>query len=156
MEMKILVATDGSEYSMYAVKEFCRLFPKRGDQQIKVVSAYEEQFILAAEPFSVPAEYYQQMMDAARKQAGNFTATAAEVIRGDGEMDLTIKILKGPPEKEIVELAEEWGADLIVVGSHGWGFFGRMLGSVSNAVVHHAPCSVLVIRKPKKDCQRAK
>lgn len=148
--MKVLVATDGSEYSTYAVKEFCRLFPNRSNLQIKVVSAYEEQYVLAAEPFSVPAEYYQQMADAAKQQAGHFTAAAAEIIQGcDGDMDLTIKILRGPPEKEIVELAEEWGADLIVVGSHGRGFIGRMIGSVSDSVVHHAPCSVLVIRKPK-------
>lgn len=148
--MKVLVATDGSEYSTYAVKELCRLFPNRSNLQIKVVSAYEEQYVLAAEPFSVPAEYYQQLADAAKSQAGHFAATAAEIIRGcDGDMDLTIKILRGPPEKGIVELAEEWGADLVVVGSHGRGFIGRMIGSVSDAVVHHAPCSVLVIRKPR-------
>ena len=148
--MKILVATDGSECSAYAVKEFCRLFPNRSHLKIKVVSAYEEQYVLAAEPFSVPAEYYQQLADAAKSQAGHFTATAAEIIRGgDGEMDLTIQIMHGPPEEEIVELAEEWGADLIVVGSHGRGLIGRMLGSVSDAVVHHAPCSVMIIRMPK-------
>lgn len=148
--MKILVATDGSECSTYAVKEFCRLFPKRSDLQIKVVSAYEEQFVLAAEPFSVPGEYYQQIVDTAKTQAGHFAAEAAGIIRNcDGDLDITVKVLKGPPEKEIVELAENWGADLIVVGSHGRGFFGRMLGSVSDAVVNHAPCSVLIVRKPE-------
>ena len=56
-----------------------------------------------------------------------------------------------PSEKEqIIELAREWGADLIVVGSHGRGFWGRLLGSVSTGVVHHAPCSVLVVRKREK------
>ncbi|MEQ1763518.1 MAG: universal stress protein [Pyrinomonadaceae bacterium] len=130
--MKILVATDGSEYSTYAVNEFCRLFPQRADLRIKVVSAYEEAYAFASEQFSVPAEYYQQLVNTVKTQAGHFTATAAEIIRGgDSEMDLTIKIMNGPPEKEIVELAEEWGADLIVVGSHGRGRIGRMLGSVS-------------------------
>ncbi len=148
--MKILVATDGSECSTFAVKEFCRLFPKRSDFQVKVVSAYEEQFVIAAEPFSVPAEHYQQMADAVKKQAGHFAAAAAETFRAcGGDLDLTIKVLGGQPEEEIVELAEKWGADLIVVGSHGRGFFGRMLGSVSDAVVHHAPCSVLVVRNLK-------
>ena len=59
--MKILVATDGSECSTYAVKEFCRLFPNRSHLKIKVVSVYEEQYALAAETFSVPAEYYQHL-----------------------------------------------------------------------------------------------
>ena len=157
--MKILVATDGSEYSTYAVKEFCRLFPNRSNLQIKVVSAYEEQYVLAATPFAPSAEHYQQLADAAKMQAGHFTAAAAEIIRGgDGDLDLTIKIMAGPPEEEIVELAEDWGADLIVVGSHGRGFIGRMIGSVSDSVVHHAPCSVLVIRKPnrlaEKQCRK--
>lgn len=150
--MKILIATDGSEYSEYAVKEFCRIYPDLSRLQIKVVSVYEEQYVLAAEPFAVPAEYYQQMADAAEKQASHFAATAEKIVRScksDGDLDVTVKMMKGPPEKEIVELAEEWRADLIVVGSHGRGFWGRMLGSVSDAVVHDAPCSVLVVRKPK-------
>src|SRR5215213_10982752 len=62
--------------------------------------------------------------------------------------NLSTHILCGSPEQSIVAEAEDWGADLIVVGSHGYGFWERMfLGSVSNAVVHHASCSVLVVRK---------
>lgn len=150
--MRILIATDGSEYSEYAVKEFCRIYPDLSGLQIKILSVYEEQFI-TAEPFAVPAEYYQQIADASEKQAGHFAASAAAIVRdckSDGDLDLAIKIMKGPPEKEIVEIAEAWGADLIVVGSHGRGFWGRMLGSVSDAVIHDAPCSVLVVRKPKE------
>ena len=46
-----------------------------------------------------------------------------------------------------IEEAQNWGADLIIVGSHGYGFWSRaLLGSVSNAVINHAPCSVLVVR----------
>jgi len=49
----------------------------------------------------------------------------------------------------IVEAAEEWDADMIVVGSHGHGFWGRLaLGSVSDAVIHQAPCSVLIAKAP--------
>ncbi len=148
--MRILVATDGSDHSTYAVKEFCRLFPNRSNLQIKVLSTYEEQYLVAGEPFSASAEYYQQMADTLKKQAGHFTAQAVEIIRnGNGDFDLTIEVINGPPEKEIVEVAAEWRADLIVVGSHGRGLFGRLLGSVSDAVIHNAPCSVLVIRKPK-------
>ncbi|MCB1025610.1 MAG: universal stress protein [Acidobacteria bacterium] len=53
-------------------------------------------------------------------------------------------------DNEIVEKAKRWNADLIIVGSHGRGFWGRvMLGSISDSLVHHAPCSVLVVRKPE-------
>jgi nucleotide-binding universal stress UspA family protein len=55
----------------------------------------------------------------------------------------------GRPTETITDIAQEWGADLIVVGSHGHDFWGRMtLGSVSDGVIHHAKCSVLVVREP--------
>ncbi len=149
--MKILIATDGSAFSGAAVEECCRLFPNLANSEIKIVSVFEEDYALAAEPFTISAEYIQQMADVAERQAGHFCASAANLIRErihDGEPDLKIEIVKGPPEKEIVDLAVSWGADLIVVGCHGRGFWGRMLGSVSDAVVHHARCSVLVVRKP--------
>jgi nucleotide-binding universal stress UspA family protein len=57
------------------------------------------------------------------------------------------EVVAGTPEQELVKKAEEWEADLIVTGSHGHGFWKRTwLGSVSDALIHHAPCSVLVIK----------
>ena len=59
----------------------------------------------------------------------------------------TTKIVEGIPKDAIVQEAAEWGADLIVMGSHGYGRFRRMvLGSVAGAVVAGAPCSVQVVR----------
>jgi nucleotide-binding universal stress UspA family protein len=55
----------------------------------------------------------------------------------------------GNPGPVICELAKTWGADLIVVGSHGRkGLSEMLLGSVSNYVVHHATCSVMVVHEP--------
>ena len=57
--------------------------------------------------------------------------------------------LTGNPGKMICELASNWSADLILVGSRGLrGLQEMFLGSVSNYVTHHAPCSVLIVRKP--------
>jgi nucleotide-binding universal stress UspA family protein len=54
----------------------------------------------------------------------------------------------GSPKNEIIEEAEQWGADLIVVGCHGYGNLKRfLLGSVSQAVAVHAPCSVEIVRR---------
>ncbi len=53
----------------------------------------------------------------------------------------------GTPASKIIEVAKEWPADLLVMGSHGRGkTAGLLLGSVSQAVLHHAPCPVLVVR----------
>jgi nucleotide-binding universal stress UspA family protein len=60
---------------------------------------------------------------------------------------VTTEVLTGSPKRIIVEEAETWGADLIVVGSHGYrGWERLLLGSVSQAVVSHADCSVEVVR----------
>ena len=57
--------------------------------------------------------------------------------------------LAGNPGREICKLATTWSADIILVGSRGLkGLKEMFLGSVSNYVTHHAPCSVLIIRQP--------
>ena len=59
-----------------------------------------------------------------------------------------VHVAVGHPESEILRIAEEIGADLVVVGSRGLGPLGRVLmGSVSESVVRHAHCSVLVVRQ---------
>jgi nucleotide-binding universal stress UspA family protein len=54
---------------------------------------------------------------------------------------------RGEPGQEIVKAAKDWGADLIVVGSHGRrGLTRALVGSVAETVMRHAPCPVLVVR----------
>lgn len=148
--MRILIATDGSEYSKAAVEESCRMVIDPDTTEILVVSAYEDAYPLTAEPFAMSAEYYQKLEDAVREQAGHFVEAAETAINSkfpSAKLRVATEILRGSPDQQIVEKAKEWNADLIVVGSHGRGFWGRLMGSVSNGVVHHAPCSVLVVRK---------
>jgi len=54
----------------------------------------------------------------------------------------------GNPAHRLVEAAVNWDADLLVVGSHGHGGLGPIVGSVARAVLYHAPCSVLVVPEP--------
>ena len=147
--MKIVLATDGSEFSIAAVKKCCELFGDRPGLQIKITSVFEEDYAIAAEPFAVSAELYREISEAAERQAKIACVSAADMIRADcpdGAPVITHEVVKGNPEQEIVDIARNWHADLIVVGSHGRGFWGRLLGSVSDGVLHHAPCSVLVVR----------
>jgi len=148
--MKILIATDGSDFSLKAVEKCCRLLKLSENPQIKIISVYEQMAPIAAEPFAVSAQYYQEMMNLARQQCETFAADAAERVGKtlDGAAsNIETEVRMGAPARVIVDAARDWNADLIVVGSHGRGFWGRLtLGSVSDAVVHHAPCSVLVAR----------
>ena len=148
--MRILIATDGSEYSKAAIEESCRMVIDPENAEVLVVSAYEDSYPITAEPFALSADYYQKLEESVRAQAESFVDDAKMLIGikfPSSNFLVATEILRGSPDQQIVEKAKEWKADLIVVGSHGRGFWGRLLGSVSNGVVHHAPCSVLVVRK---------
>ena len=70
-----------------------------------------------------------------------------EARRPGVEIDFFVHTRIGAPVAEILGLAEEIGADLIICGSHGRGTFGRLLlGSVSTALLHEARCPVLMVR----------
>ncbi len=149
--MRVLVATDGSEFSKAAVAESCRLLIRPDTTEIAIVSAFEDALPFAGEPVTLSGEYYQQMDDAFRSMAEGYLTEAEATIRAyfsGKELQLTTEVLRGAPDRQIIEKAKEWKADVVVVGSHGRGFWGRLLGSVSDGVVHHAPCSVLVVRQP--------
>lgn len=144
--MKILIATDGSSYSNEAIDECCRMFGHENNEFL-VVSAFEGDVPVMAEPFAISAEYYQRLEDTLEEQCNSIVADAKKRIEEKAPVTVTTAVLRGFADKMIVEKAAEWGADLIVVGSHGRGFWGRLLGSVSDGVVHHANCNVMVVRK---------
>ncbi len=150
--MKIIIATDGSEFSRAANEKCCLLPGKKSNLEIKIVSAYQAYIPLDNHPQSV--QYVETFAREMHKQAEGYVDEAATVIRKvlpDADIDLTTLVKVGATDRVIIETAEEWQADLIVVGSHGRGFWGRaLLGSVSDAVIHHAPCSVLVVRKKQE------
>ena len=74
-----------------------------------------------------------------------------EKIRAATGSAIQAHVRLGRPDEEIVSLADEIGAGLIVVGSRGLGDIRRaLMGSVSDSVVRHAPCPVLVVRGEKQ------
>jgi len=148
--MKILIATDGSDFSRKAVEKCCEILGKESGAEIKIISLVERPMPMANEPFAISGEYYLALEEDLRRQAKNAVSDAEEIIRkntGGNKLSLESEVLMGNVKRVIVDEAAKFKADLIVVGSHGRGFFNRlMLGSVSDFVVHHAPCSVLVVK----------
>jgi nucleotide-binding universal stress UspA family protein len=147
--MKILLAIDGSDHSKAAIA-FCRnIITNPENTSIKILSAVERPAPIGPEPFAVSAEYYTQVEQAGRQQAKVFVEDAETQVQAlfpDSMPNVSEEVISGSPQRAIVERAKEWGADLIVLGSHGYGFWSRaLLGSVSTSVVNHAPCSVMVV-----------
>jgi nucleotide-binding universal stress UspA family protein len=140
--MKILIAVDGSEFSEAAVREVVQSRPK--DAQIQVMHVIEP--LPAVEGWAY-AVNWQQILQDQRKEAEGFVAEAAKALR-DAGFTVTTAIEEGIAKSIIVEVASQYHADLVVVGSHGRKGLARfLLGSVSEGVARHAPCSVLIVRK---------
>ncbi len=147
--MKILLAIDGSPCSDRAVEEVARR-PWPADSQVRVVSVVEPPSPLVVEPYMGVLGYFEEVERLKRTQAAETVAKAATRL-GGGEgsraLGVSTETPLGSPRRVIVEEADAWGADLIVVGSHGYHTWERMLlGSVSQTVAAHADCSVEIVR----------
>ncbi|HEY3040681.1 MAG TPA: universal stress protein [Pyrinomonadaceae bacterium] len=157
--MRILLAIDGSACSDAAVAEVASR-PWPPGSKIKIISAYEVPLTPSPEGWSILNEYYDQMEQAEREHAERAAeAASAKLAPALGQsIEISAQTFSGPPKDVILEQAEQWKADLIVVGSHGYGAWARfLLGSVSQAVVLHAKCSVEVVhcQPPQTDEKQA-
>ncbi len=151
--MKILFATDGSKQSNAAINAFEKFALKDGDE-IRVINVVDIAFPVGLDIYGGYLPDTTELEKTAKEGAARLVNETAEHIKqhfNDIDIFLTTDVLFGSPESRIVETADEFKPDLVVVGSHGYSSWERLLlGSVSGAVVHHAPCSVLVIRTPKE------
>lgn len=151
--MKILLAIDGSSCSDAAVEEVARR-PWPEGSSIKVLTAYELPTPPTPEAWALPLDYFKDLDIALQKQARNTVDRALQTLKSKLDKSIAVDavLLPGPARTLILEEAESWGADLIVLGSHGYRAWERLLlGSVSQAVVSHAKCSVEVVRRLPAD-----
>ena len=150
--MKVLFATDGAKQSDCAIDAFKNLALNDGDE-IKVISVIDVGVPLAVDIYGGYLPDTTELEKTAKENAEKLLDNTVDNLRticGDKKIDVTADILFGSPESRIVETADEWKPDLVVVGSHGYSGWERLLiGSVSDSVVHHSPCSVLVVRTSK-------
>lgn len=139
---RLLLATDLSEASVSATDEAFELAARLG-ASLLVVSVIDPGTLLR------PGGRYSARMDQVRDRREQLARTLVERGRAEG-VEVSFLVWEGDPGDMIVAAAEAEHADLVVVGSHGRGAVGRFfIGSVSEHVVRHAPCPVLVVR-PKE------
>jgi nucleotide-binding universal stress UspA family protein len=141
----IVVGTDGSDTATEAVRQAGALAAKLG-AAVHVVSAYEpvpERRL--RDEHNRPRPDLQWMLHP-REDAAAALEQARLVLAAAG-LEVEAHAREGDPADAILDIAEEQGADLIVVGNKGMTGAKRfLLGSVPNKVSHHAPCSVMIIR----------
>lgn len=151
--MKILLATDGTKHGEAAAAMINNFALKDGDE-VKIVSVVDMAVPLAIDIYGGYLPDTTELEKTARENASKVLETAAERVRNafpNVNLAISTEVLFGSPESRIVETAEKMHPDVIIVGSHGYNRWERLLlGSVSDSVVHHAPCSVLVVRTPNE------
>src|SRR4051794_32947659 len=145
---KILLATDGSEEAELALLTAVDL-ANRTDSELHVVHVGFAPVPIGAEVAPVAAD--SRLRDKLIEEARSFLDDQVEKIEAAGGTVAQAHLgLTGRPDEEIVALAEEIGAGLIALGSRGLGGLRRaLMGSVSDSVVRHAHCPVLVVRAEK-------
>lgn len=137
--MRVLLATDGSEDARTATAYLAR-FPLPAGSRLRVVSVTS----VPASALDVPTvrEFQAGLREATRR-----TAEAARAALGPRFADTDVQVPEGDARQAILSAAEEWPADLVVLGARGLGAMaGFLLGSVSLGVARHARCSVLVVK----------
>jgi nucleotide-binding universal stress UspA family protein len=142
----IVVGTDGSETASKAVDRAIELAAALPKTRLLVVSAFAPVSGARLRDESTKAPADLQWMVNPREDVDATLSEAAQ--RGEAAgVAVETYARQGDPADAILDIAEEQGADLVVVGNKGMTGAKRfLLGSVPNKVSHHAPCSVLIIR----------
>ena len=160
---RILLATDGSESAAHATEVAVEL-SKKTDSELHVLYVGEDATaLLYPQAAADPAWVVQEDLAPIEEQGQQFEQVArqtldAEVqkVRAVGGTVAQAHLRMGTPAAEIVELADELEVGLVVIGSRGLGGIRKaLMGSVSDSVVRHAHCMVLVVRKEEEPAQDA-
>jgi nucleotide-binding universal stress UspA family protein len=145
MYQRILVAIDGSATAERALQEAIKL--AAGKAQLRLVYVLEAVYPLDAEGYAYID--YEALQEAVRSTGERTLAQAAENVRRSG-ITAETALLDSPGERTadvIDEEAQNWKADLIVIGTHGRSGLSRLLlGSVAEGVVRGASVPVLLVR----------
>ena len=145
---RILLATDGSEEADLAALRAVDLADAT-DSELHVVHVGVVPSFLKSYPGTLG--YYDKLYEQIEEVSKELLRKQSWRVKTVGGTVAGAHLRMGEVALEIVALAEELGADLIVMGSRGLGGVRRaLMGSVSDSVVRHAHCPVLVVRPEKE------
>ena len=156
MTKRILVAVDRSEKNKFVFESAVSLAKATGAMLMLLHVLSEQE---AGYP-ALPTYAYYPMIDdrdleVYREKLAEHKKWGLDLLQNLTEKAIEVGVeteytqLTGNPGRTICELADNWEADLIIVGSRGLkGLKEMFLGSVSNYVTHHTPCSILIVRSP--------
>jgi nucleotide-binding universal stress UspA family protein len=146
--MKVLLAVDGSRNGGSSLHELLeRAWPF--GTEVRVISVAHPVPLVTDPVLVIAASHVESLKEEQHRATRAVAEAAAQIGKAAPQLRVSTVVREGSPKKLIVEEAERWGADLILVGSHGYGPAGRfLLGSVAHAVALYAPCSVEIARPP--------
>jgi nucleotide-binding universal stress UspA family protein len=135
----VAVATDGSSTAGHAVEAAADL-AERFDARMVLLSAFQDHGLdIEAEDSAVETQWATN----AGARVREILSRTEEDLRSRG-IECSTLVNEGDPTDVVIGLAEQCGADVLVIGNKG--MHRRLLGSVPNSVTHKAPCSVLVVK----------
>jgi nucleotide-binding universal stress UspA family protein len=145
--MRILLAVDDSTFSEAATKDVID-HTKPGDVEVCVLHTFQPMLLLSTVASESVVENLKATEERRRADAKALLARTAQVLEKAG-FKVKTSLVDADPRRAILDQAEKWKADLIVVGSHGREGLDRLLiGSVAEHVARHAGCSVKIVRLP--------
>jgi phosphoglycerate kinase len=146
---RILLPVDGSEHSLEAARKLGRLIDAEG-AEISLLHAQETEAFAAGKAWIDPET--KQHREIKRRQEAERVFALAEAQLARQRLTAGHQLMvEGDPADEILRFADEIGADLIVMGSHGrTGIMRVLMGSVSRKVLDQAKCPVLIVRIPER------
>lgn len=145
--MRILVAYDASRFAEAAIDEVIRR-PWPEGSEVRLVTAIEPLGIEPTVPGLVVLSPFGEKIEARmREEIYRQIRAALDRIAARADLATSYEIREGEAKHALLEAIRDWKPDLVIAGSHGKSPFERfLLGSVSHALVSHAPCSVEIVR----------
>ncbi|XP_039127681.1 universal stress protein PHOS34 [Dioscorea cayenensis subsp. rotundata] len=155
--MMVVVGVDDSEHSYYAIQWVLRNFLSvTGTFKLAIIHAQPSPAYAVGLSGTVgffgagTADALPYVESDLTKISSRVIEKAKELCSSSSVKDVVYEVIEGDPRNILPEAVEKYHADVLVVGSHGYGAIKRaVLGSVSDHCAHHAHCTVMIVKNPK-------